>query len=101
MLSQKRKRKQRKEERKEEKRTKQANNNTPPPQSRSIIMSEITELRSAQAHIRYGLSFSEPHLEFSSHGYHFMVRGVVLVAVGEHQSDISTKFLGISVLTRL
>lgn len=43
----------------------------------------------------------DPHLELSGHGDHLMVRGVVLVAVGEHQSDISTKFLSVTVLAGL
>lgn len=43
----------------------------------------------------------EPHLELAGHGHHLMVRRVVFVAVGEHQSDIGTKFLSITVLTGL
>ena len=43
----------------------------------------------------------EPHLELAGHGHHLMVRRVVLVAVREHQSDIGTKFLSITVLTGL
>lgn len=46
-------------------------------------------------------SFPEPHLELSGHGYNFVVRRVVLVAIGEHQPDICTKFLSITVLTGL
>lgn len=43
----------------------------------------------------------EPHLELAGHGHHFMVRRVVLVAVREHQSDVGTKLLSITVLTGL
>lgn len=46
-------------------------------------------------------SFPEPHLELSGHGYNFVVRRVILVAIGEHQPDISTKVLSITVLSGL
>lgn len=42
-----------------------------------------------------------PHLELAGHGHHLVVRRVVFIAVGEHQSDISTKFLSVTVLAGL
>lgn len=50
---------------------------------------------------RLARTLPRPHLELSGHCHHLVVRRVVLVAVGEHQSDISTKFLSVSVLTGL
>lgn len=39
------------------------------------------------------------YLQFPCHGDHVMIRWVVLVAVGEHDSDISAELLGVSVLS--
>lgn len=39
------------------------------------------------------------YLEFSGHGHHIMIRGVVLVAVGEHQSHISRELLGVVIFS--
>lgn len=39
------------------------------------------------------------YLEFSSHGHHIMIRGVVLVAVGEHQSDICRELLRVVIFS--
>lgn len=41
----------------------------------------------------------ENHLEFSGHGHHIVVRRVVLVAVGEHQSNISGELVRLTVLS--
>lgn len=42
-----------------------------------------------------------PHLQFQAHLDDIMIRRVVLVAVSEHQTDISLKFLRIAVLSIL
>lgn len=39
------------------------------------------------------------YLEFSGHCHHIVIRGVVLVAVGEHQSNISGELLGVEILS--
>lgn len=39
------------------------------------------------------------HLQLPCHAYNIMVRWVVLVAVGEHESDIASKLLSVPVFT--
>lgn len=48
---------------------------------------------------KVGSNFRSSYLEFSGHGHHIMIGGVVLVAVGKHQSDICRELLGIMILS--
>lgn len=44
-----------------------------------------------------GCDNARPYLQFPCHGHHLVISGVVLIAIGEHQSYVRRKFLSISV----
>ena len=45
-----------------------------------------------------GLTDTGTDLQLAGHPHNVVVGGVVLVAVGEHESDVSSKLLGVPVL---